>query len=96
LLNIDGALDGLDDTGKLGQKTIAHQLHDAATAPRDFRLHQFLAQRFQPLQGPGFVGTHEARVADHVGGQDCGKAAFHKRPPVWRETSDHGGKNPCW
>ena len=29
-LNGDGAIDGIDDTGKLNKNTIAHQLHDAA------------------------------------------------------------------
>ena len=39
-LNVDGALDGLNDAGKLGQKPVAHEFHDASLALRDSRLHQ--------------------------------------------------------
>jgi hypothetical protein len=44
LLNVGGALDGLNDAGKLGQQPIAHELHDAPLMLRDLRLHRLSAE----------------------------------------------------
>src|SRR5262245_13036860 len=42
-LQDDGALDGIDDAGKLGQQAIAHQLEDVAVVLLDLWLKQLLA-----------------------------------------------------
>ena len=44
---------------------------------RDFGLEQLLASRLQPRKCPRLVALHERRVADHIGGEDGGQAAFH-------------------
>ncbi len=72
LLNIDGALDGLDNAGKLGQEPVAHELHDTTFALRDFRLHQLSAEGLEALKFSALVVAHETRKADHIGSQICG------------------------
>jgi hypothetical protein len=79
LLDVDSAPDGLDDTRKLGQQPITHQLHDAPTAFDDFGLNQSSAERFQALERARLVGAHKARIAHHVGGQNGGESTFLPR-----------------
>ncbi len=81
LLNFDGALDGLNDAGKLGQEPVAHDLHDASPALRNFWLHQLFTVGLQALERSRLIFAHEARVADHIGGKNGGKAAFHALSP---------------
>jgi hypothetical protein len=47
-LDIDGALDGVDDAGELGQKPVAHRLEDSAAVRRDRRLNEFDAVSLLP------------------------------------------------
>jgi hypothetical protein len=95
LLNIDGTSHGLDDTGKLGQKPIAHELHDTPAAFGDLGLHQLSTEGLQALERSCLVLAHQARVADHVGGKYGGKPAFHTLSPRGLERSRHDGENPC-
>ena len=59
-LNVDGTLDGLDDTRKFRQKAVSHQLHDPALALVDAGLNEVAAQRFQALKRAGLVIAHQA------------------------------------
>jgi len=93
LLNIDGALDGLYHTGKLGQEPIAHQLHNAATALSDPWLHQLPTERLQALERSRLILAHEARIAGHVGGKNGGKSAFQALSPSPRRLTATGGRS---
>ncbi len=75
-MRIDDKSHGLDDTGKLGQKPIAYMFHDTPAVSNSLGLHQFFTQRLQTRKRPGFVGSHEAAVADNIGCQDGGQTAF--------------------
>jgi hypothetical protein len=77
LLNVHGALDSLDNAGKLGQKPVSHELHDVAFVLRDPRLHQLSTEGLQALKRARFVHPHEAGVADHISGKNGGKATLH-------------------
>jgi hypothetical protein len=93
-LDVGGALDRLDDARELGQEPVAHELHDAPAAPADLGLHQLLAQRHEALQRARLVGAHEARVANHVGGEYGSQPAFQSGSPSREETSRQGRQNP--
>ncbi len=56
---------------------IAHQLNDAPLTFSDIRFDQPLAMGFERGQGARLIFPNEAAVADHVGGQYGGEAAFH-------------------
>ena len=77
LLNFDGALDGLNDAGKLGQEPVAHELHDASLALRDFRLHQLFTEGLQAIERSCLVLAHQAAITDHVGCKYGGQLALH-------------------
>jgi len=72
LLDGDGTTYGIDDTGELDQRPIAHQLDQAAVMLGDRRFQQLLAMRLEGGQGARLVSLHEAAVADHIRGQDRG------------------------
>jgi hypothetical protein len=44
-LNIDGALDSLNDTRELSEQAVTHQLYDTSLALGDFGLDQLFAER---------------------------------------------------
>jgi len=76
LLNLDRALHGLDDAGKLGDHGIAPGIHD----PPVMTLHQSCngaAVAAQRPQRSRFICSHEARIAVHIGAQDGGQPPFH-------------------
>ena len=70
VLDLDRALHGIDDAGELGQEAIAHGLDDAPVTGRDHRLDQLAKMGLEGAERARFVGPHQPRVADHVGGQD--------------------------
>jgi hypothetical protein len=49
----------------------------------DFRIDQVCSERLEAIEGAFLVQADEPAVADHVGREDCGEAAF---PPIWRST----------
>jgi hypothetical protein len=75
-LNIDGTLHGLDDTGELGQKPIAHEFHDPPAAFSNLGLHQLSTEGLQALERSCLVLAHQAAITDHVGGKYGGKSAL--------------------
>ncbi len=81
-LQRNGAFDGIDDAGELGQQAVAGQLEDASMVGGDLGLEQTLAVSEQALEGIRLIVLHEAGVADDVGCENCGQPAFH--PPVLR------------
>ena len=51
------------------------------------RFEECLTQLGETSQGTGFVGTHQGRVASHVGGHYRGKPAFHNVSPLIRRLA---------
>jgi hypothetical protein len=80
-LNVEGAVDGFDDAGKIGQKPVTHELHDASLAFRDLRLHQLFTEGLEAFERSRLVLAHEAREPDYVGGKNGGKPAFQALSP---------------
>ncbi|MGD9295490.1 MAG: hypothetical protein PVI41_11450, partial [Roseobacter sp.] len=76
ILKSDGAINGIDDTVKLDQKTVTHYLENATSMLADDRIKKRISQVCKPFIGIGLIVFHEARVPDHVCGEDRGKAAF--------------------
>ncbi|HKI14693.1 MAG TPA: hypothetical protein VKA12_06720 [Roseiarcus sp.] len=70
-LDCDRALDRGDDGGKFHEEAVARRLDDAsAVAGGDWP--RRLAMLAHGTRRPRLVLAHEARVADHVGGEDRG------------------------
>jgi hypothetical protein len=70
LLDIDGALDGIDDARELDQQSVARGLDDTAPAARDGRLDQFSEMGVEPGACSHLVLAHKPTITDHVGSQD--------------------------
>ncbi len=81
VLDLDGTQDRLNRRGELDQKAIAHQLDDAPLTFSDLRCDQLFAMGFERGQDARLILPNEAAVADHVGGQYGGEAAFHRYAP---------------
>ena len=75
----ESAIDGVDDAAEFGKCAIADQLDDPAVVSGDGRIENNFAVPLQSRQGAGLVGSHQARIADHVGGEDCRKLAVDAR-----------------
>jgi hypothetical protein len=75
-LDFDGAGDGVHGAGEFHQRAVAHELDDTAGMRGDRRIDQLAPQIIQPGQSARLVHAHEARITDHVGGQDC------RKPPL--------------
>ena len=76
LLQIDGALHGVDGAGELDQHAVAGHLEDAALMLGDQWLQHLLAPGLERGQRAGLIVLHQPAVADHVGGQDGSEAAL--------------------
>ncbi len=71
MLDLDRALHGLDDAGKLGDHGIAPGIDDAAVMALD-QARNGRAVAAERLQRSGLVRFHETRIAVHVGAQHGG------------------------
>ena len=81
LLDRDRAFDRGDHRRKLDQQPVAGRLDYAAALARDERSRRLAMLAHRPRR-PYLVLAHEARVADHVGGEDRGElAGFGHRVP---------------
>ena len=82
-LDEDGAFDRGDDGGKFEQHAVPGRL-DEPTAEGAHNLARRLAPLADDLRRPGLVLAHEARIADHVGGEDCSELPgfAHCAPPA--------------
>ena len=72
-LNFAGAAHRVDHAGKLRQHAVAGGLDDAAVTLADLRIQQFDEMRLEALVRALLVGTHQARIAHHIGGEDRGE-----------------------
>jgi hypothetical protein len=75
-LDFNRAAHRVDDAGELDQGAVAHQLDDAPVVLGNRGIDQFGPVTLKPRQRAGLILAHEARVADHIGGQNC------REPPL--------------
>ena len=66
-LDLDRALDGIDDAAELDQKPIAHRAYDAAAVSVDADINQISADPVERCQRTFFVRPHQSRIADDIG-----------------------------
>jgi hypothetical protein len=60
---------GIDGAGKLDQQAIADGLKQPSAELFCMGIEDILAKLLEAGQRPGFVRTHQPRIADHVGSQ---------------------------
>ncbi len=75
LLDLDGAAHAVDDAAELGEHRVARRVGDAAVVVRDDAVDD-RAMRGEHAQRTRLVLVDEAAVADRVGREDAGQAAF--------------------
>ena len=68
LLDVHGALHGVDHAGEFHQHAIAHQLEDPAAMLADQRRQHLATAELEGRQGSRLVLAHETAVAHHIGG----------------------------
>jgi hypothetical protein len=66
ILHFDGASDGIDDTPKLNDASIAGALHHAPIMYGDARIDQIASESPQPCQCPILVGACKPAVSDNI------------------------------
>jgi hypothetical protein len=74
-LHLGGATHPVDDAGKLHQQPVACGLDDAPVVLGDLWIDQLPAMRFEALECPLLVRSHQPRIACHIGGEDRGETA---------------------
>ena len=67
---------------RAGQKTIAHELEDAAVVFLDRGLEELFAMVTQPGEGPRLVALHKGRVTNNVGCQEATSSRRWKIGPA--------------
>ena len=92
-LDIDRALNCVDDAAELGQEAIAHELEDAAAMLRYRRFNEFVAVSLDPLKGLRFVPLHQAAVSDNVSGKNGGEFSLHERTSGQTHTTPNQAKS---
>jgi hypothetical protein len=70
----------VDNAGEFREHAVAGGLDDPAVMLADPRVEQFDEMRLDAFVRAFFIGTHQTRIAHHVGGEDRGKAAFDTFP----------------
>ncbi|MDP6690363.1 MAG: hypothetical protein QF384_12780 [Alphaproteobacteria bacterium] len=76
LLNVDYALDGIDDGGELQQQPIAHRFDDTTAVLGNLGINQFITVGAQGIQRASLIHAHQARIADHVSRYDSCQSAL--------------------
>jgi hypothetical protein len=74
-LNLSGAAHCVHNTWKFRQQAVAGVLYDAAPVLLDFRINHLPEMRFEALLRALLVNSHQARIADHISGEDRGETA---------------------
>jgi len=89
VLYCPGAAHRLNSAGELDQEPVTHRVEQPSGVLCDMWLDDLRPQCFELSQGSSLVVAHELRVADHIGYQDCGKAALlgHSGTPALRRPS---------
>ena len=94
-LQVTGGVHGIDGAGELDKHAVAHELHDAPAVVVHHGSEDFLAPLPQGGQRRSLVRLHEARVTDHVGDEDGGKAACQGISPCAARTIAHSRPDIC-
>jgi len=81
----DGTTNGVDQAGKLDQKSVAHHLDDATVMLGNQGSYEVFGQCRETLDRSDLVSIHQSTIAGDVGGQDGGKSAPHLAPPERRD-----------
>jgi hypothetical protein len=71
----------VDYAGELDERSVAHQLDDAAVVVSDPGIDQLVPMPLDRGERTHLVRLHKARVSDHIGRQYRGKAALHGNLP---------------
>jgi len=74
-LDFGSAAHRVDDTGEFRQHTVTGGLDDAAVMLAGLRVDDFAHMRLEALVRAFLVRSHQARIADHIGREDCGETA---------------------
>lgn len=83
LLNLHRAAQGIDDTLKFDQQTIAHGFDQPAVMTLERRLEDVILVCLKTRAGALFVDLAQSTVTDDISDQDCCKTALHPRS-FWR------------
>ena len=82
-LQLDRAADGTDDAWEFHQQPVASCLDEAAAMLLELWFDELAAKDFEAVEGTLLIRSHQARVACHIGGEDC------------RETASGGRSGHC-
>jgi hypothetical protein len=80
-LNFGCATERVDDAGELDQQAIAGGLDDAAAMVRNFHVDDLGADPLQAAERPLLVRFDQARVARHIGRENCCEPTFDASLP---------------
>jgi hypothetical protein len=78
-LNVHCAVDGVNDTGKLDQKSVAGRLNYPSAKLSNLGIEKFTAVGPERRERALLVGTHQAAVARNIGRQDGRQPSFDTR-----------------
>jgi hypothetical protein len=91
VLDLSGAGDGVDDTGKFDQQAVARGLYDSTLMTGDCGIKDLTTERFEGFQRADLVGSHEAAVTGDIRREHCCQSPFHalasQRKAPWRVWS---------
>ena len=84
VLNLDRAADGVHDTAKLDNASIAGAFHDTAVMSGDGRVDEVAAQRPEPRERAILVGARQPAVSDGISNQNRRELSglAHCAPPA--------------
>jgi hypothetical protein len=78
-LNVHCAVDGVNDTGKLDQKSVAGRLNYPSAKLSNLEIKKFTAVGLERRERALLIGTHQATVARNIGRQDGRQPSFDTR-----------------
>jgi hypothetical protein len=94
-LHLGGAADRVDDAREFHQHAVAGIFDDAPVILLDLRIDQLLEMRLKAFIRAFFVSAHQARIAGHIGGENCCETARRGRWFAARHRCDKAVAAPC-
>jgi hypothetical protein len=70
-LDVDSAVNRIDDAAELDQEPVAHGFDQAAPVFTDGRVNDLVELIVETGARSRLIVSHESAVADHIGSQDC-------------------------
>ena len=94
------AADGINDTRKFDEHSVAGSLYDPAVVLRDLWVDELAPMRFFPFERSFLAVAHQPRITHHIGGEDRRETAAggdsgrvaRRRAPVGGAAVDR----PAW